>query len=157
MYWVFVVSAYLWYKFDIKEDNFFHYLKLWHKKSFWLQFWACCSSPSCLDCSIFFTNGSKFNICLSWMQSFRKKIGELVDNPDQTSLPNGNKRRCVWFQRTGVVVAADGLCKWKVLIDHSNTVVLITTTTLKILEQSAGLPMVSTLYNIVITYLLFFV
>ena len=74
------------------------------------------------------------------------KIGELVDNPDSTLLGNGKKRRRVRLRATGVVVAPDGLRKWKVRLDHNNNVVSMSSTTLKVIEETAGLPLVSTVY-----------
>ena len=71
------------------------------------------------------------------------KIGELVENPNKTLLPNGKQRRRLRLQATGTVVEAAGLRKWRVRLDHNNKIVTISTAAIKKIEANVGLPMVS--------------
>ena len=73
------------------------------------------------------------------------KIGELVDNPNTDPLANGRKRRRVRLQATGVVIGSAGLCKWNVRLDSNNKIVPVASNIIKVIDDAAGLPIVSIL------------
>ena len=70
------------------------------------------------------------------------RLGDLVENPDQTRTPSGRRRRRVKSLRTGVVVSSSGLRKWSIRLDHNNTIVEAPTSVLKVIDNVVGLPMV---------------
>ena len=71
------------------------------------------------------------------------RIGELIENPDPTPTATGRKRRRVKRLCTGVVVSSLGLRKWSIRLDHNNTIVPAATGVLKVIDEDAGLPLVS--------------
>ena len=71
------------------------------------------------------------------------KIGELVENPNQTPLPNGKSQRRARREATGVIVEPAGLRKWRVCLNHSNKIKTISTAALNIIADGVGLPQVS--------------
>ena len=75
--------------------------------------------------------------------SIAGKIGELVENPNQTPLPNGKIQRRVRREATEDIVKPADLQKWRVCLNHSNKIKTISTAALKIIADGVGLPQVS--------------
>ena len=49
------------------------------------------------------------------------------------------------MQATGVVIGSAGLCKWHVRLDSNNKIVPVASNIIKVIDDSAGLPIVSIL------------
>ena len=76
------------------------------------------------------------------------KIGELVDNPNQAPLPNGKRRRRVRRLATGTVIRSIDHRRWEVRLDHNNEVVAIASSEMGVINDDAGLPLVSYIFLI---------
>ena len=69
------------------------------------------------------------------------KIGELVDNPNQTLLPNGKKKIRVRREATGTVINAHGPKLWNVILDSNNTIVPIYSQALFVIDELVVVPL----------------
>ena len=83
------------------------------------------------------------------------KIGDLVDNPNQTPLPNGKQRRRVWLLATGTVVRSLDYRKWQVRLYTNNKLIPVAAMSVRVIDDSEGLPLVSIIIYIVFYYQLF--
>ena len=61
--------------------------------------------------------------------------GELVPNP------NTAKKRRVRAEAVGTVVRACGHSKWEVLFDYNNTIKIVTSKSLKVVNDDVGIPL----------------
>lgn len=69
-------------------------------------------------------------------------IEELVDNPNQTLLSNRKQSWWVQIKAIGTVLRSLDHWKWKVRLNYNNELVLVSATSVRVIDGKEGLPMV---------------